>query len=238
MPRKEAAERYSPEMAEALRNEGTWRAATMKSAGVRAMRTPRALMTAVTTVTNALAQIRVANPSALEVTVTAHVMLSPYTVAPQSVSVAPYSSGEIIITPNPAIPANGYASVTLTSSDPVFSTLASGTSGGIALWSPQIPGRAFLVSDFSGHGFNSATVTNTSSHVISVRFTTLAQPSLTGSATLAPHSTQNVLSLFSSVSTLSATTLLVSSSSPDLLVTTTLPSTPTGVDVVATLDGR
>jgi hypothetical protein len=32
--------------------------------------------------------------------------------------------------------------------------------------------------------------------------------------------------------------LLVSSSSPDLLVTTTLPSTPTGVDVVATLDGR
>ncbi|MGA2969928.1 MAG: DUF5719 family protein [Acidimicrobiales bacterium] len=192
----------------------------------------------VTTVTNALAQIRVANPSALEVTVTAHVMLSPYTVAPQSVSVAPYSSGEIIITPNPAIPANGYASVTLTSSDPVFSTLASGTSGGIALWSPQIPGRAFLVSDFSGHGFNSATVTNTSSHVISVRFTTLAQPSLTGSATLAPHSTQNVLSLFSSVSTLSATTLLVSSSSPDLLVTTTLPSTPTGVDVVATLDGR
>jgi hypothetical protein len=37
---------------------------------------------------------------------------------------------------------------------------------------------------------------------------------------------------------LSATTLLVSSSAPDLLVTTTLPSTPTGVDVVATLDGR
>ena len=55
MPRNDAADRYSPEMAEALRNDGTWRAATMKSAGVRAMRTPRALMTAVTTVTAAMA---------------------------------------------------------------------------------------------------------------------------------------------------------------------------------------
>jgi hypothetical protein len=192
----------------------------------------------VTTVTNALAQIRIGNPSPLAVTVTAHVTLSPYTVAPQSVSVAPYASGEIIITPNSAIPANGYASVTITSSAPVFSTLASGTSGGISLWSPQIPGRAFLVSDFSGHGFNAATVTNTSSHPISVRFTTLAKPSLTDSATLAPHSTQNILSMFSALSTLSATTLMVNSSVPDLLVTTTLPSTPTGVDVVETLNGR
>ena len=192
----------------------------------------------VTTVTNALAQIRIANPGPLAVTVTAHVTLSPYTIAPQSLSVAPYSSGEIIITPNSAIPANGYASVTLTSSEPVFSTLASGISGGISLWSPQIPGRAFLISDFSGHGFNSATVTNTSSHSISVQFTTLGQPTLTGSATLAPHSTQNILSTFSAVTTLSATTLMVNSSAPDLLVTTTLPSTPTGVDVVATLNGR
>jgi hypothetical protein len=120
----------------------------------------------------------------------------------------------------------------------VFSTLASGISGGISLWSPQIPGRAFLISDFSGHGFNAATVTNTSSHSISVQFTTLGQPTLTGSATLAPHSTQNILSIFSAVTTLSATTLMVNSSAPDLLVTTTLPSTPTGVDVVATLNGR
>jgi hypothetical protein len=192
----------------------------------------------VTTVTNALAQIRITNPSPLAVTVTAHVTLSPYTVAPQSVSVAPYSSGEIIITPNSAIPANGYASVRLSSSAPVFSTLASGTSGDIALWSPQNPGRAFLVSDFSGHGFNSATVTNTSSRLISVRFTTLAQPSLTGSATIAPHSTQNILSMFTAISTLSATSLMVNTSAPVLLVTTTLPSTPTGVDLVASLDGR
>src|ERR1039458_3082076 len=55
IPRNEAADRYSPEIAEALRNDGTWRAATMKSAGVRAIRMPRALIMAVMTVTTAMA---------------------------------------------------------------------------------------------------------------------------------------------------------------------------------------
>ena len=54
-PRKEAAERYSPEMADALRDAGTWRAATRKSAGVRATRTPRAPIIAVTAVTAMMA---------------------------------------------------------------------------------------------------------------------------------------------------------------------------------------
>jgi hypothetical protein len=54
-PRNEAAERYSPEMAEALRSAGTARAATRKSAGVRATRTPRAPMMAVTTATAVMA---------------------------------------------------------------------------------------------------------------------------------------------------------------------------------------
>jgi hypothetical protein len=192
----------------------------------------------VTTVTNAAAEIRVANPGPLSANVTEHVALSPYTIAPQSVTVAPYSSGEVIITPNSAIPANGYAAVTLTSSQPVFSSLASGTSAGIALWSPQRPSRDFLVSDFSSHGFDAATVTNTSTRSITVRFTTVGAQSMTGTATLTGHSTQNILSLFRGLSTLSATTLTVQSSAPVLLVTTTLPSTPKGVDVVAALDGR
>ena len=55
MPRNDAAERYSPEMADALSVGGTRRAATRKSAGVRATRTPRAPMTAVTTVTATIA---------------------------------------------------------------------------------------------------------------------------------------------------------------------------------------
>jgi hypothetical protein len=170
--------------------------------------------------------------------VTVHVALAPYTIAPQSVTVAPYSSGEVIITPNSAIPANGYAALTLTSNEPVFSSLASGTSAGIALWSPQRPSRDFLVSDFSGHGFDAATVTNASARPITVRFTTVGAQSMTGTATLAGHRTQNILSLFRGLSTLSSVTLTVQSTVPVLLVTTTLPSTPMGVDVVAALDGR
>jgi hypothetical protein len=71
-----------------------------------------------------------------------------------------------------------------------------------------------------------------------VRFTTVGAQSMTGTAALTGHSTQNILSLFRGLSTLSATTLTVQSSAPVLLVTTTLPSTPKGVDVVAALDGR
>src|SRR5580698_5736339 len=49
MPRNDAADRYSPQMADAFRVGGTRRAATRKSAEVRATRTPRAPMIAVTT---------------------------------------------------------------------------------------------------------------------------------------------------------------------------------------------
>ena len=56
-PRKDAADRYSPEMADAFSVAGTWRAATRKSAGVRATRTPRAPMMAVMAVTVMMATI-------------------------------------------------------------------------------------------------------------------------------------------------------------------------------------
>src|SRR6516165_8082771 len=55
MPRKDAAERYSPEMAAALSPGGTCRAATMKSSGVRATRMPRAPTTMVSRVTKTIA---------------------------------------------------------------------------------------------------------------------------------------------------------------------------------------
>src|SRR5215469_14739018 len=55
MPRNDAAERYSPEMAAALSAGGTWRAATMKSSGVLATRMPRAPTMIVSSVTNAMA---------------------------------------------------------------------------------------------------------------------------------------------------------------------------------------
>src|SRR5215469_13610984 len=57
MPRKDAAERYSPEIAAAFSAGGTWRAATMKSSGVRATRMPRAPTMIVSSVTKAIAPI-------------------------------------------------------------------------------------------------------------------------------------------------------------------------------------
>jgi Family of unknown function (DUF5719) len=191
----------------------------------------------VTTVANALAEIRITNPGPLAADVSAHVTLSPYKIAPQNVVIAPYSSGELAITPNPAIPASGYASVELTSNQPIFSSLASGTTAGISLWAPQNPSNAFLFSDFSGHDFDAATITNTSSKTVTVHFLALGTQNVSGSAQLNAYATEDILSVFGQITTLSHSTLLVKSSSPSLLVTTTLPSRPAGVTLVAALDG-
>jgi hypothetical protein len=158
-------------------------------------------------------------------------------VAPQIVTIPPYASGDIIITPNTAIPADGYASVTLSSGQPFVSSLASGSSAGIALDAPEGPGREFLVADFSGLGFDAATVTNTSSRTITVHFSTLGATSVSATARLDGDTTESILSLFGAIATLSDETVLVRSSEPSLLVTTTLPSRPRGVAVVGALDG-
>jgi hypothetical protein len=187
----------------------------------------------VTTVNNALAQIRIANPSALAANVTAEVTLPNEKIAPQLLALAPYSSSDIVITPNSAIPPSGYATVRLTSNVAVVSTLVTGTKAGVSLWSPQTPSNMFLLANFSGLGFNNVTFTNTSSRAVTVRFSTVGQSSTTGSIKLASHSTQ----VFSGVASLRATTYLVSASSSAVVVTTTLPSAPTGVTVVPVLDG-
>jgi hypothetical protein len=191
----------------------------------------------VTTVNGALAEIRVANPGATAADVTVHVRLAKYDIAPQSVTIPPYSSGDVVITPNSAIPASGYAAIKLTSNEPVVTSLASGTGAGVSLWTPQDPSANFLVSDFSGHGFNDATLTNTSTRSITVRLTTLGATSVSSSTTLAAGSTRSILSLFSGVRNLNHMTLLVKASAPHLLVTTSLPSSPVGVTVVSVLDG-
>jgi hypothetical protein len=192
----------------------------------------------VTTVENSVAQLRVANPGSRTVTVTARVGLAPYHVAPLTLQVAPYSSGKVVITPNPAIPAHGYATVQLTSSAPVVTSLATGTAGTIALSSPGTPDDEFLISDFTGRGFNAATVTDTSSQAVTVTFHVVGANGATGSARLGGATTESILGLFRGVTSLSGKTLLITSSRSVLLVTTTLPSNPQGVTVVAPLDGR
>lgn len=194
----------------------------------------------VTTAAKALAQVRITNTSGLPADVVVNVGLANYTVAPQTQTVAPYSSGVVIITPNTAIPAAGYATVRLTSNVAVAAALATGTGKSFALSAPVSPSKEFLIADFSGEGFDAATVTNTSAHVITVTFATLVgsgQHGATGSTQLSAGATHDILSLFSGVSTLKGATLLVAGSKASLVVTTTLPTSPIGMTVVAPLHG-
>jgi hypothetical protein len=202
--------------------------------------TESARFPAVTTANNALAQIRVTNPSGQPVNVVANVQVATFTVAPQDLTVAPYASGDIVITPNSAIPAAGYADVTLKASAPVATSLVTGTSTGTSLSSVVAPSEDFIIADFAGHGYDVADVTNTSSVSMKVTFTTIPAPGgqkATGHVQLAPGTTESILGVFSGLSTLTAQTLLVTGSRSALVVTLTLPTTPAGVDVVSPLDG-
>jgi hypothetical protein len=194
----------------------------------------------VTTVNNAVAQIRCFNPSALSVTVVATVTIPDVAVAPQMLTLAPYASGDIPITPNSAIPPSGYANVELKSSGPVATSLLTGTSLGTSLWAPSEPDSEFIVADFSGKGFDAATVSNTSRQNLKVTFTSIPGPGqskVSSSVDLAANTSESILSIFSGLSTLKAHTLLVTSNHPELLVNLTLPTTPSGIVVVSPLDG-
>lgn len=196
----------------------------------------------VTTVNKATAGISVMNPSAETANVTATIKLGSFKIAPQTLTVLPYSTGELTITPNSAVPADGYANVTLRSSQPVVSALVTGASTWVALTSPTTPDSAFLVRDFTGLGFDALSMTNVSSRTITVNVDSYnaAQPTLItgpGGIRLAPGATKSLKNeLYSSSN--SSGTYLVTASKPDLVVSLTLPSTPSGVNLVSPLDGR
>jgi hypothetical protein len=174
------------------------------------------------------------------VTVVATVTIPDVAVAPQMLTLAPYASGDIPITPNSAIPPSGYANVELKSSGPVATSLLTGTSLGTSLWAPSEPDSEFIVADFSGKGFDAATVSNTSRQNLKVTFTSIPGPGqskVSSSVDLAANTSESILSIFSGLGTLKAHTLLVTSNHPELLVNLTLPTTPSGVVVVSPLDG-
>ena len=196
----------------------------------------------VTTVNKATAQISVMNPGGSTANITVGVVLGSYHIAPQSLTVLPYSTGALIITPNSAIPADGYANLTLKSSRPVISALATGTSASIELSTPVVPGNAFLVHDFTGLGFDAVTMTNTSSHTISLTISSFnsARPDVitgVGGIQLAAGTTKSLSSMLYS-SKGAGNTYLVTASKQTLVVSLTLPSTPRGLNVVSPLDGR
>jgi hypothetical protein len=201
----------------------------------------RAWFPAVTTADGATAEIRLSNPNNKIAHVSLDVTLGNYKIAPQTTTLGPFTTGDITITPNSAIPVAGYASVSLHSNVPVVAGLATGTGTWIALSSPQIPTSADVVRDFTGLGFDAASVTNTSAHSITLHVTTYAakgQVIVTKGIKVAAGVTTTLASLISSPLTRPAGTYLVTSSRPSAIVTLTLPSHPSGLYVVAPLDGR
>jgi len=201
-----------------------------------------AIFPLVTTSNNATAQIRFSNPGPTPANVTLKVTLPRYHVPNQTLSVAPYGSAVASITPNTAIPAAGYASVSMSSSQPVIAALATGTGNDIALSAPQSPEPEYLVGDFTGHGFDAATLTNTSSKSISIDVTRLSRsggaPSILSRLHLAGDTSESVHSALPALAKLRGVVMIVRASRPSLIVTLTLPTRPAGMTVVSGLDGR
>jgi hypothetical protein len=196
----------------------------------------------VTTVQSATAQIRIANPNNRPATVRVNVGLGSYKVPQQSTTINPYSTGTITITPNSAIPAAGYANVTLHSNVPVISGLATGTGKWVALTSPQTPSGAYLARNFSGLGFDAATLTNTSTHSAELTITSynssIRNVSTLSGVKLPGGATKDLSALVSSFMKEPGDTYLIATTKPVLVLSLTAPSRPRGLYVVSTLDGR
>ncbi|MGH9020099.1 MAG: hypothetical protein ACRDV0_03675, partial [Acidimicrobiales bacterium] len=196
-------------------------------------------------VSHAVAQVRVANPGSLAVSVTLRVSLGGFSVPALTLTVGAYSSAVESITPNSSIPAAGFASVGLTSSAPVVASLATGTGAGVALTPAAAPGNALLVGGVVAPTL--ATLTNTSSRVVSVTFdhafnlsgcTSGAGSSLaSGVARVAPGATVDVLSVYPGLTSLACSAVVVRASRPSVIVTQALASEPEGVALVSALDG-
>jgi hypothetical protein len=196
----------------------------------------------VTTAQSATAQILVANPSDRPANVTVDVSLGEYKVPQQTTTISPYSTGTVTITPNSAIPADGYAGLTLHSSVPVVSALATGTSDWVALTSPQTPSSAYLIRNFSGLGFDAATVTNTSPRSAQLTITSF-DPSnknvfTVSGVKIAGGATEKLTALITTFMKEPSDTYIISTTKPVLVSSLTIPSRPRGLYVVSTLDGR
>jgi hypothetical protein len=196
----------------------------------------------VTTAAAATATLDVANPGSRPATVSVAVALGEYKVPEQTLTVAPFSTGTLSITPNSAIPAAGYADLALRSSAPVVADLATGTGDWFALVAPVPPGEDFLVHNFTGLGFDAATVTNTSGRAVAISVSDVEGASTTTTTTrrivLGAHVTKGLSAWLATVRTSSGDAYFVRTASPSLVLGLTLPSHPAGVNPVAPLDGR
>jgi hypothetical protein len=188
----------------------------------------------VTTASGAKAQIRVSNPNDVVAQVTATVALSAYHIAPEVVEIPAFASGLVTITPNSAIPAAGFASVAVSSSEPVATALAVGSKY-LTLSSASPTSTTWLISDFSGRGFARASFTNPSTSAATLTVRDVASGA-SASATLGAGATSDLRALATNFAKVQGRTLLVTSDRP-VSLTTILPIMPVGPVVGSALNG-
>lgn len=193
----------------------------------------------VTTASTAMSQIRVANPSAAAATVKFTVKLAKFKVAPQSATIAPYHSALITITPNTAIPAAGEASLTMTSTQPVDATLATGTVNGLSFSPLGTPASRTVLADVTGAGFGEATATNATDKSTNLSWTLERHGAVTSTGTTAISAgyTVSLGQLLNGRAKLTGATLVLTATTPSLVVNAILNTTPSGVTMAAALDG-
>ena len=193
----------------------------------------------VTTADKALAEVRVANPGPASASVTFTIKLGKFKVAPQSTTVAPYSSAMVTITPNTAIPAAGEASLSMTSSQPVDATLATGTANGITLSPLGTAVARAVLADVTGTGFSQANVSNASGASTTVTWALLRHGAVasTGLTPLGAGASISLGQLLGGRAKLQGASLVLTSATPALVVDAILSTRPNGVTLAAALNG-
>jgi hypothetical protein len=125
----------------------------------------------VTTANGSSADVRIANPSNATAQVTLNVELSNYSISPFTYSLAPFASGDVVITPNPRVPAAGDAIVDIKSNVAIDASLLSGTKAGFWLASNPGASTSQVLGPPSGQTLSDETIVNLTKHRILVNVT-------------------------------------------------------------------
>lgn len=212
-----------------VQNSGTTLSFTTGSAP-----TSSAIFPAVTTTQGASAVIDVMNPSGTSANVTMAVRLGSYNIPNQTLTVAPYSVGAVTITPNPAIAAAGDAQVTVHSTTPVVSALATGVAlshgatSTVSLSPAPTVGKRFTAQWSAASTLDQLSLTNVSTSQLKVD---VAINGATQTLTLAAKQTSLIDNTSQSAS------VTVSATRDDLVVVGVVHTTPAGIALLTPLYG-
>jgi hypothetical protein len=166
----------------------------------------------VTTANGSSAVIRISNPSNATAEITLNVELANYSISPLTDSIAPYASGDVVVTPNPRVPAAGNAVVSMQSSVPIVASLLSGTKAGFWLTSSPVAATTQVLGPPNGQTLGDETVVNMSKHQILVNVSVLGRTTTAAVLRIARRSSASLAHALGLTGALQKTYLLQSTS--------------------------